>query len=112
MDNYSTKQTSRTVGSITIAGIFATQCLAAHGLNQHQDSIENISHKRDYQTLSTLSTFDNYKNPLTGEYSQFGRTQFEMVVSDFYTKLLTAQKPLGVEFEKILYENLWDLYES
>jgi len=112
MNNYSTKQTSHTIGSITIAGIFATQFFAAHGFIQQQESIENVSHNRDYQTLSTPSTFDNYKNPLTGEYTKFGGNQFEMVVSDFYLKLLTNHKPLGEEFEKILYENIWDLYES
>lgn len=29
-----------------------------------------------------------------------------------YKKLLADQEPLGAEFEKVLNENLWDLYES
>jgi predicted HAD superfamily Cof-like phosphohydrolase len=29
----------------------------------------------------------------------------------FYSTLLAKQQPLGREFEQVLYENLWDLYE-
>lgn len=32
-------------------------------------------------------------------------------VTSFYAKLLSSQEPLGVEFEKVLYDNLWELYE-
>jgi hypothetical protein len=28
-----------------------------------------------------------------------------------FQALLEAQEPLGEEFEKVLYENLWELYE-
>lgn len=27
-------------------------------------------------------------------------------------EFIAAQEPLGEEFSKILYENMWDLYES
>jgi len=30
----------------------------------------------------------------------------------FYANLLAKQEPLGTEFEKVLYDNLWDLYVS
>jgi hypothetical protein len=30
----------------------------------------------------------------------------------FYTYLVANQEELGAEFEKVLYENLWDLYEN
>jgi hypothetical protein len=35
---------------------------------------------------------------------------FEAAVTDFYAKLLANQEPLGKEFERVLHENLWDLY--
>jgi hypothetical protein len=35
----------------------------------------------------------------------------EIVVTKFYNNLLKNQEQLGAEFEKILYDNLWDLYE-
>ena len=28
-----------------------------------------------------------------------------------YRKLLSMQEPLGKEFERVLYDNLWDLYD-
>ena len=31
-------------------------------------------------------------------------------LEEFYLRLLESQEPLGEEFEKILYENIWDLY--
>jgi hypothetical protein len=33
-------------------------------------------------------------------------------IHSFYSKLLKNQEPLGKEFEKVIYENLWDLYEN
>lgn len=32
-------------------------------------------------------------------------------ISGFYAKLAAHQEPLGIEFSRILHENLWDLYE-
>ena len=46
-----------------------------------------------------------------GEYQQES-DQFEVHVAKFYTKLLASQESLGAEFEKVLHENLWNLYES
>lgn len=37
---------------------------------------------------------------------------FEKIVSDFYQALQAKQEPLGDEFEKVLHDNLWDLYET
>jgi hypothetical protein len=34
----------------------------------------------------------------------------ESSIVSFYSKLLTKQERLGAEFEKILFDNLWDLY--
>jgi hypothetical protein len=36
---------------------------------------------------------------------------FEGAITAFYATLLAKQQPLGQEFEKVLYDNLWDLYE-
>lgn len=33
-------------------------------------------------------------------------------ITKFYVALLEEQQPLGEAFERVLYENLWDLYES
>jgi hypothetical protein len=115
MNSYSIKQLPRTVGStITIAGILAAQCLTpnTNTLIESRESLEDISQKRDYQTISTSSTYGNFNNPITGDFQKVVKHNFESIVSNFYANLLSNQIPLGNEFEKILYENLWDLYES
>ncbi len=35
---------------------------------------------------------------------------FEVTLAQFYEVLLSKQERLGKEFEKVLYDNLWDLY--
>ncbi len=35
---------------------------------------------------------------------------YDKEISDFFDDLASKQEPLGEEFEKVLYENLWDLY--
>lgn len=35
---------------------------------------------------------------------------FDAEVALFYARLAEAQQPLGIEFEKVLADNLWDLY--
>lgn len=37
---------------------------------------------------------------------------FEQVIHDFYSELLAHQEPLGEQFEAVLFNNLWDLYED
>ena len=38
--------------------------------------------------------------------------QFRKPIREILTSLLASQEPLDAEFEEVLYENLWDLYES
>lgn len=33
-------------------------------------------------------------------------------LTNLFSDLAKKQQPLGPEFEKILYENLWDLYQG
>ena len=37
---------------------------------------------------------------------------FIKTIQNFYNKLVFDQEPLGEEFEKVLYNNIWELYES
>ena len=39
-------------------------------------------------------------------------TSFEGDVTNFFQKLTAEQEPLGREFEQVLFDNLWDLYQS
>ena len=37
---------------------------------------------------------------------------FEEEVADVYADLEEAQETLGSDFEEVLYDNLWDLYQE
>lgn len=64
-----------------------------------------------YMPSGSGATFDSYRGVVTGQYDR-SAVKFEQAVGNFYAKLLLRQEPLGSEFEKVLYDNLWDLYES
>lgn len=71
---------------------------------------------RSYITSSSEATFNSLgsnslSSTITGAYES-GFDSFKLSVSNFYSRLLVSQEPLGAEFEKVLYDNLWDLYES
>jgi len=36
---------------------------------------------------------------------------FESVLKEFYSELSSKQEPLGNDLKKVLYDNLWELYE-
>ena len=38
--------------------------------------------------------------------------QFAAELSEFFTDLLSKQEPLGEEFERVLFENLDELYQN
>ena len=47
----------------------------------------------------------------TGMYNNYS-SDFDAAISHFYAELSARQEPLGKEFEKVLYDNLWELYVS
>lgn len=57
-------------------------------------------------------TFSQLQNAFTGEYTKRSDFDFEGSMATFYATLLGQQEPLGAEFEKILYDNLWELYDD
>ena len=78
----------------------------------------NVTEQRSKQLLQNVysfggsqPTFNSYSNSITGAYD-FAPSGFEKEVGNFYSRLLARQEPLGAAFEKVLYDNLWDLYES
>lgn len=107
MTSYHIKNSSMTLGSISIAGILATQLLAPPS-NEFQ-KLPLVPNNAHYVTSANSHTFGQYANMFTGKFER-GPSQFEASVSHFYAQLLAHQEPLGKEFEEALYGNLWDLY--
>jgi hypothetical protein len=64
-----------------------------------------------YCTKNNLATYSHFGNPFSGGFNNAPEI-FEQAVGNFYEQLLVHQEPLGDDFERILHQNLWDLYES
>ena len=115
MDNYFNNQESGTVGSVTINGILAARYLAAQmNVKQDKDQYRLRSIRDDYHrfaTSATSATFDHCRTIVMGEYQQES-DRFEVSIAQFYAKLLASQESFGPAFEKVLHENLWNLYEG
>lgn len=77
--------------------------------DSYKENIKPVLPSLYASNLNTL-TYNSYTNLLTGEYAT--PRKFEEAIETFYARLLTNQEPLGAVFEKVLNENIWDLYES
>jgi len=64
-----------------------------------------------FSTLANLPSFGQVVSIFPRDFVDDMDTQFEETVSSFYAQLVESQEPLGQEFERVLHENLWDLYE-
>jgi hypothetical protein len=70
-------------------------------------------HRIDRYDVPQLNgTFSQLQNPFTGEYTKQSDFDFAGSLTTFYATLLGQQEPLGAEFEKVLYDNLWELYDD
>jgi hypothetical protein len=111
MNKISYNLTPGTMSQVVIAGLLSMQLL--------NGSPENGSNKLDmpavlqasYASDGNTPTFDSFRGAVTGQYDS-SSVQFEHSVGNFYARLVSTQEPLGGIFEKVLYDNLWDLYES
>lgn len=99
-----------------MSGVVVAGLLFMAGLNPPPEQMPQKQRVRilsddAYSATTSGATFDFFRGGITGQYDRTP-IQFEQVIGNFYTRLLSCQEPLGVAFEKVLYENLWDLYES
>lgn len=44
--------------------------------------------------------------------NNINKEESDKILEGFLSELLSKQEPLGEEFSKVLYDNLWNLYES
>ena len=112
-NNYATNEVPHTIGSIAIA-FMAAQIIstAPMPIDLQQKGLNMASIRQTtYQSSATNSDFNQLCNTGTIQYFQ-GMEPLDAAISDFYTSLLASQESLGAEFAKVLYENLWELYES
>jgi len=105
------RQTSSTFSYVLLAaGLLALQPNAPANTDAAVHSANHFS-QSSYSVGGSESTFNSMRGAITGAYDS-NTTEFEQSVGMFYAQLLASQEPLGAKFEKVLYDNLWDLYES
>ncbi len=105
MNNYTIKHTySTSAGSAFVMGALLMMHLVGHS-PQGKHSLPILP---SVAIQESSKTFGQYANIFTGKYEDLN-INFEETVGSFYAQLLAAQEPLGKEFEKVLFDNLWDL---
>jgi len=111
MNKYVNKKISQTFCTVMISGMLTSSVLADMREHEH---LPNYAESRDYvlNIGGTSLTYEPRKNVLTGSYPSSAKTEFEDVITSFFTKLSSSQESLGSEFERVLSDNLWNLYQS
>jgi len=100
-----TNQHSKTVNPLALFVMSATLLCPIINLTRL-----NLDKKTNYISDGNSSTFSE-STDLYSINTALDIT-FEQTTKTFYSELLANQEPLGKEFESVLYDNLWDLYES
>jgi hypothetical protein len=102
---------SSTMSSVVMAGLFSMAVLNAAPEKVTPVTGAHLVLGNTYSSGGRGATFDSFRGSITGQYD-LNPIKFEQAVGNFYARLLSSQEPLGAEFEKVLFDNLWDLYES
>ena len=110
MNSYTISNVSQTIGYVSI-GIIATALLInVQTQPVAKEAFLNIK-GLTYQSSGTSPTLDQYSNIYSGEFMP-NLDPFIGAMSNLYANLLNNQEQLEPEFEAVLNENIWDLYES
>lgn len=119
MTNYHVKETPRTASGALLAGlIFGGHLVVAAPINpalQQERAGRHMS--SNYVSNSILPSFDQTYEPISfiGRYSQAEEgddQEFAIGIVTFCSELSQKQKSLEPDFERILRENLWELYSA
>ena len=110
MSSYRINSTNQTATFIK-TGLLATALLFNHQGLPVADHQEIDLLQRAYISSAPSPTYDQYRSSITHEFMG-NEDPLVVTMSAIYENLLTGQENLGAEFQKVLTENLWDLYES
>ena len=112
MSEVRANQFQETFGAqLVLAGIMATNLHGQAVPNQRMLVEERPAMARAYVIggHSSTVTSDAVRH---AEIRDIAPKEFEQAVGSFYASLVNSQEDLGEVFEKVLYQNLSDLYES
>lgn len=102
---------SGTFSQVIMAGILVSHMISIPPVKDIPVQGKKPLLQDPYSWNGTNASFNPYRSSITGQLS-FAQNTFEEDVGNFYAYLLANQEPLGAEFEKVLYDNIWNLYES
>ena len=74
-----------------------------------QDKIETIELEK--YTADMFSPTYQDLSPSYNQHNEMNNLEFARKTGVFYADLTNRQESLGKEFDKVLYNNLWELYE-
>jgi len=109
MNNYTTIQTPLSACHIAV-GLLAG--LAGSGVLYAAEREQQELNPAPYEANSNLPSFDQLSSVFAGNSIDSIDQQLITAVSNLYATLAQESEPLGEEFEQVLHENLWDLYEG
>ncbi len=121
MNEYQIEQTSQTFHTVKITGLLAsTLLLVPSCISEPVSSMPLLANNNNSALTKNYAfieggaspTYEPQKNAMTCYCSSSSNTDFEAVVTDFFADLSSNQESLGPEFEQVLFENIWDLYQS
>lgn len=115
MNSYEPTQLSITNPNVIIvaAGLLASPSIGSTNISSPLYSFNDRGvYQTVYQAYENQSTSSQDSNLYSRSRLNNDDRYFIKSVSNFYANLAEKQEPLGKEFEKVLHDNLWDLYGS
>ncbi|XOF32841.1 MAG: hypothetical protein ACL93V_12560 [Candidatus Electrothrix sp. YB6] len=112
MNKYQTHHRTQTFSTLIISGILASTCLSPSVTDDLSLNIPPCTASSNYDSINSgiSSTYESTRDSLPEQHSS--SEEVETVITNFFSKLSANQEPLGSEFEHVLFEDLWDLYQS
>jgi hypothetical protein len=107
--SYSSRQAyaTHTAAALVIgAALTATTVPAAKEAGK-----EPLFRRTSYFASENGATYGTYTDILTGSWAG-SPDSMQVAISGLYATLVANQEPLGADFEKVLFDNLWSLYEE
>lgn len=110
MNNYNVNSVTKTAAFITTGLIASAMVFNQPALNAEGHQFNDFLLKA-YVFSGPLPTYDQNRSLITHELINI-EDPIVQTMSDVYKSLLYGQESLGEDFQKVLSDNLWDLYES
>ena len=104
--SYITSQTPLTASNVIISVALISTAFTL----TDSEALKQSTPQVPYEIYANSSSDQNVQVNMSSASEDIDQ-QLSETVSTFYAQFISNQEPLGKEFEQILHDNLWDLYE-